>query len=163
MQTHAHRKLRSVCEQSCRASTSPCPKPALVCSDPNAPVRLLTPSGMPQPPLPARDLVSIDFEDLPFRGGLGNDPGTSPAPTHLRAVQWCNVCKVSEWTSHVISENPRTPDPPITLTPASVCLLCDVILCNIYSCFCWFYKCFGWFLTPAVIIPVLFSIALGRC
>lgn len=46
---------------------------------PKAPVRLLTPQWHAAP-MPARDLVSIDFDDFPFQGRLGKDPEISPTP-----------------------------------------------------------------------------------
>lgn len=55
--------------------------------NPKAPVRLLTPKWHAAP-MPSRDLVSIDFDDFPFQGRLGKDPGVSPAPTA------CSCCTV---------------------------------------------------------------------
>lgn len=65
---------------------------------PKATIRLLTPIWHAAP-MPARDLVSIDFDDFSLVGQPRRPPGLSPLQRHFHAVQWCQVCTMSKWTS----------------------------------------------------------------
>lgn len=84
---------------------------ALFSGDPKAPVRLLTPKWRVSPHA-CRDLVSVDFDDFPLLGRLGENPGISPRFQGVfmlysdRKFVRCHNGPV-----HVISVYTRSPDP----------------------------------------------------
>lgn len=103
---------------------------ALFSGDPKAPVRLLTPKWRVSPHA-CRDLVSVDFDDFPLLGRLGENPGISPRFQGVFMLYSDGkFVRCHNGPVHVISVYTRSPDPSNqynTPPPFSSCMVLSYV------------------------------------